>query len=626
MSEETSNKMTNSSLLLSKVTEEKDDLTSSLPSKSLLMSSSPSKKEEEKMNPLAMIAILSTAFAYGLIVTTTFLVILPLECARIEIDHITTTNDTSSSLFYSKSISLAFFVSLAGLTQLVSPIFGLLSDHMVIPPSYPTYLQILGKRLPYLLLGTAMTVIGILCQMYTSFYNLWIRYIFSFTSNIIGLTILYSVMIALIPDLIPTKQIGTANGTWAFLLVCGSLFGFGAFYLVMEERIHDMYVLYVAVMLISTIVTVFFVVRHTEHIKRTKCEMTDTIKKSSNKEEEEVENSAELGDFKKETSPLLPPSTNSSSNAIGYTFPNETTKEQKSNNIDKQQTKKEHVSLFDILRLLLYIPIQNMSSSEIRAAYTINPATHHDFLIVTISRTFYYMAISNQSFFLYFVHDVIRQHSHPEAAVSKLAIVGQMAGAITCYPVGVFSDYCCHGRRRPFVYFACVILALGNIALLFCRDMKQMIIVCGVLGGANGIYLTMDTSLAVDTLDLEGNEDKVKTDGKVDESEHEIEGGEVFDDKKENNSGAAQLLGVWGVADFIGSALGPLVGGPLLYIFGTVPPGSNSVIGGSYDGGEESEDGGNWYTFQGYEAIMIMSAIYSLSSAISLLFLRKKGI
>eukprot|EP00957_Ditylum_brightwellii_P192682 14671481-Ditylum_brightwellii.AAC.1 len=87
----------------------------------------------------------------------------------------------------------------------------------------------------------------------------------------------------------------------------------------------------------------------------------------------------------------------------------------------------------------------------------------------------------------------------------------------------------------------------------------------------------MDTSLAVETLDLERN---MKINGKADKSENEIEGVKVFDNKKENNSGAAHLLGVWRVTDFIGSALGPLVGEPLLYIFGTVPPGEivSSVV------------------------------------------------
>jgi len=31
---------------------------------------------------------------------------------------------------------------------------------------------------------------------------------------------------------------------------------------------------------------------------------------------------------------------------------------------------------------------------------------------------------------------------------------------------------------------------------------------------------------------------------------------------------AAQLLGIWGIASFVGTALGPFIGGPILYFFG----------------------------------------------------------
>lgn len=61
-----------------------------------------------------------------------------------------------------------------------------------------------------------------------------------------------------------------------------------------------------------------------------------------------------------------------------------------------------------------------------------------------------------------------------------------------------------------------------------------MIFLCLILGGANGIYLTMDTSLAVDHLpdDMETSDDS-DDDG---------------NDAGANSSGNAQLLGVWGVA------------------------------------------------------------------------------
>jgi len=74
--------------------------------------------------------------------------------------------------------------------------------------------------------------------------------------------------------------------------------------------------------------------------------------------------------------------------------------------------------------------------------------------------------------------------------------------------------------------------------------MEQMVAFCLILGGANGIYLTMDTSLAVDHLPKELDDHNGESDDDADE-----------------DSGSAQLLGVWGVAAFLGAALGPMIGG-----------------------------------------------------------------
>ena len=106
---------------------------------------------------------------------------------------------------------------------------------------------------------------------------------------------------------------------------------------------------------------------------------------------------------------------------------------------------------------LLYEPIEHKTKSELLSAYWIDTSAHRDFFIVTISRFFYYMGISSQTFFLYFIHDMLRQSArtqNPEAAVALLAIVGQSSGAITCYPVGILSDQYLNGRRKPFVYSA----------------------------------------------------------------------------------------------------------------------------------------------------------------------------
>jgi hypothetical protein len=160
------------------------------------------------------------------------------------------------------------------------------------------------------------------------------------------------------------------------------------------------------------------------------------------------------------------------------------------------------------------------------------------------------------------------------------------------------------------VYLACAILASSTFSLVFCRTLDEMVAVVIIFGGANGMYLTMDTSLAIDTLPPE-------------------------DESGDGESGSAQLLGIWGVAGtsipqslirpihhflalidsttippaaFLGSALGPMIGGPLLYIFGSTAD--------SQDSGTEE------YTLTGYAVVLGLSTFYFVASAWSLRYIR----
>jgi MFS family permease len=84
--------------------------------------------------------------------------------------------------------------------------------------------------------------------------------------------------------------------------------------------------------------------------------------------------------------------------------------------------------------------------------------------------------------------------------VAYLAVIGQISGALICYPVGLASDRIFGGKRKPFVYVACTVLGAVTFAMIFATTMQDMVILCSVFGAGNGIYLTMETSLAVDTL------------------------------------------------------------------------------------------------------------------------------
>eukprot|EP00532_Pseudo-nitzschia_australis_P011175 CAMPEP_0168236190 /NCGR_PEP_ID=MMETSP0140_2-20121125/19380_1 /TAXON_ID=44445 /ORGANISM="Pseudo-nitzschia australis, Strain 10249 10 AB" /LENGTH=583 /DNA_ID=CAMNT_0008169459 /DNA_START=284 /DNA_END=2036 /DNA_ORIENTATION=+ len=487
------------------------------------------KRRRENLADLEQICILSSSFAYGCIMTTLFIITLPIECERIERE-----NDGIP-----KSVALGCFVAISGFTQLISPLAGMLSDTYRPPRQFQ-----LGQRMPFLCLGAVLSVFGMLGEFVESYHKMWIPYSFFFFFHMIGLNITYAMTIALIPDQVPRSQTGTANGILAFLLVTGSLAGFGYFHLCFNGIIQDMYGLYICVVVLTTILTALYA-----HDKDVQLFMERLeISRSRRMKEEGI---------------------------LSRRAKQEITKSQR-----RRRRRQLILGPFVLLKNMLYDPIMLMDKKTLTATYTIDIVENHDFFIVTVSRLFYYCGASVQTFFLYFVHDIIEVRDDPEAAVATLAVVGQVAGALVCYPVGWISDQFCGGRRKPFVYTACTLLGGITLAMMFAETMDTMTTLCFCFGAANGAYLTMETSLAIDALPTE------------------------YDDGP--SGGNAQLLGIWGVAAFLGSAIGPMVGGPVLYVFGS---------------SDEADD--QDYTIQGYMLLLSLSAAYFLLSAISLRWVRK---
>jgi len=439
-------------------------------------------------------------------------------------------------------VALGCFVAIAGFTQLISPLVGMLSDTYRPPPHFQ-----IGQRMPFLSLGAILSVFGLLGEYVNSYHTMWIPYAAFFCFHMIGLNITYAMMIALIPDQVPHSQTGTANGILAFLLVTGSLTGFGFFHFYFDGIIQDMYGLYICIVILTTILTGLYAHDRDVHIFMERLEIS-LSRRSIAKENSLLGNNQEI------------------------------TKSQR-----RRRRRRLILGPFVLLKNMLYDPILLLDRKTLIATYTINIDENHDFFVVTVSRLFYYCGSSVQTFFLYFLHDIIGVTDDPESAVATLAIITQISGALVCYPVGWVSDQFCGGRRKPFVYIACALLGGITSAMIFATTMDTMTILCFCFGAANGAYLTMETSLAIDTLPKD------------------------YDDGP--SGGNAQLLGIWGVAAFLGSAIGPMIGGPLLYLFG-----SSEIVDG--------QD----YTILGYTIILSLSTAYFILSAISLKWVKKADV
>jgi MFS family permease len=520
-------------------------------------------EKDELLPVFTIVAILSTAFSYGCVLTTLFLITLPIECERINVSAGNTP----------KSVALGIFVAIAGITQLISPLVGRLSDSYE-PPHLPNgTCADLGQRLPYFNAGGVLAVTGLFGQMLSSDAKLWIRYGFCFFFSLTGFNVQYAMMLALIPDQVPRSQTGVANGILAFLLVTGSLFGFGLFHTLLAETISSMYGLYTCIVVVTSILTSTHAHERDAKLTADRVQRTTVVGDNATRRMDDEEGSQSSSASH----------TNNSKPFDHHRHPKNWPKN--AHRVTRKVVKKavktaQHFVLTPAV--ILDSMFRSMSWATFFSCYTIDTVKYYDFYIVSISRLFYYCGMSVQTFFLYFVHDIIHIRTNPQAAVATLAILGQFSATLTTYPAGVISDRFLGGRRTPFVYVSCAVLSIATLTLIFATTFHQMVVVCVILGAANGVYLTMDTSLAVDTLPK---------------------------DFGENDSGSGQLLGFWGVTSFVGSALGPMIGGPLLYFFGS----TSSSKSADTDDSLPDE-----YSLRGYVVVLSLSAFYFACSALTL--------
>ena len=184
---------------------------------------------------LKTLALLAFSFANGNLLSTYFLLTLPLESERIA--------GKEENL---KSVYLGLFIAVAGITQLICPVVGLYSDSCTLS---------IGKRRPFMLLGGFLGAIGLGAQRLGSLCGEWKFYGFGFIVAMVGLNTVFSSMIGLVPDLVPPEQTGTANGLQAVLSVSGALFGFVYYYSWLEGEVTGMYDQYIAVFCSTLLLT-----------------------------------------------------------------------------------------------------------------------------------------------------------------------------------------------------------------------------------------------------------------------------------------------------------------------------------------------------------------------------------
>ncbi|MER3483291.1 MAG: MFS transporter, partial [Meiothermus sp.] len=126
---------------------------------------------------------------------------------------------------------------------------------LVLPPFIGTWSDRVGKRMPFLIWGTVINVLGLLVMLFAPGY--WV-YAAGYVLVQLGNSVASSPYAALIPDVVPPEERGVASGTMAFFQLSSQIAGGLAAFALGGSR-EGQFVAIISVLLLVTFITTRFV-------------------------------------------------------------------------------------------------------------------------------------------------------------------------------------------------------------------------------------------------------------------------------------------------------------------------------------------------------------------------------
>eukprot|EP00756_Hemistasia_phaeocysticola_P045576 Hpha_TRINITY_DN19327_c0_g1::TRINITY_DN19327_c0_g1_i1::g.81263::m.81263 len=164
-----------------------------------------------------MMGLFAMSFAYGFIFNSTSTLVVPAEIARLTPRK--------------QGLWMSAITGAGALSQLTSPLAGAWSDR-------------LHRRVSFLVHGSFITIAGIACFLAVKAMDSLPLLFIAHVTTMVGLSIIYTMLCALLNDCLLPEQQGTASGTLAILGTLGSGAGYAMFAMQMPiEYSYCMYIL-----------------------------------------------------------------------------------------------------------------------------------------------------------------------------------------------------------------------------------------------------------------------------------------------------------------------------------------------------------------------------------------------
>ena len=135
---------------------------------------------------------------------------------------------------------------------------------------------------------------------------------------------------------------------------------------------------------------------------------------------------------------------------------------------------------------------------RILAGLWISPSVHPDFAWAWLTRFLINLGNALGTLYLLFYLTDSVHYGDPGTGVLILTVIYTLCAGLTAVPVGRISDRL--GRRKPFVFISCVVMAVAAVLLALVHTWTAAMAAAAVLGAGFGIYLAVDQALVTQVL------------------------------------------------------------------------------------------------------------------------------
>lgn len=406
---------------------------------------------KKSMSAWRMVAMSAFLFSTGLLLATYGMITLAVEARRLAPRNPT--------------VVLPIFLVIAGVSQLVCPLAGYLSDRCVRSSSK------FARRRPFISLGSLVLAVALGLQWICSRRH-WSAalYAFFFMISMVAVNFAYTATTSLVPDLVPPSQTGLANGIATLAQVAGAFFGFLFFFAV--AKLNALYAVYVFSVLTGAAITLWG-----------GSSAEAAISNRNHDDEDRL-----LSTLSSTAGGQHNPSQNQQAAPFSWAAV------RRCYYVSATDPRTADFAFVWISRTLYYTGGSAQAFLQFYIRDRMRPTLQDVDLFATLMPT-----------------------NDPARATCAVALVGYVAGLCSAVPAGALSD---RFGRKPVVVFACFLMSMAMIGLGSTRATPMNILAWSLVGKnidtlslslrgltqlptgglGNGAYQAVDLALAVDTL------------------------------------------------------------------------------------------------------------------------------